>query len=264
MINFKKKKRLTKGFIITLEALAIIVIVYLVALPFYPALKYKLDFNKNENIDFTNINQIKKITEQKLAILPQSEKIINTTPSPDTTSGNTENKNPKATSTENNTQAIDNKEEESNNSETPEKVATQTSQPPIIPNTLIIPKIGVDIKIIGGEDENYGLDRGSWKLPKSSTPDETGNMILTGHRFKYLPPSNTTFYLFHKLEVGDIASVIWNNESYYYKIKEIKIVSGDDISILKQTNTSTLTMYTCDPIYSTENRLVVIADLIEE
>jgi LPXTG-site transpeptidase (sortase) family protein len=88
-------------------------------------------------------------------------------------------------------------------------------------------------------------------------------MILTGHRFKYLPPSNLTFYLFHKLEEGDIASVIWDNKLYYYRIKEIKTVSGEDTSILKQTKTPILTIYTCDPIYSTKNRLVVISELID-
>ena len=71
-----------------------------------------------------------------------------------------------------------------------------------------------------------------------------------------------TFYLFHKLVVGDIVLVIWQQEDYYYRIKQIKIVDDNDFSILKPTDQPTLTLFTCDPIYSQKNRLVVVGELI--
>lgn len=134
----------------------------------------------------------------------------------------------------------------------------------VSPNRLIIPKIGVNAPIVESNSEDYGLSRGAWRMPKSSTPDEGGNTVITGHRFKYLPPNNLTFYLFHKLEVGDIFSSIWEDEIYYYKIREIKIVKSTDLSILNESDESIMTLFTCDPIYSTENRLVVIGELITE
>ena len=91
-----------------------------------------------------------------------------------------------------------------------------------------------------------------------------GNTVITGHRFKYLPPHNLTFYLFHKLEAGDIFSVIWNEQDYYYRIKEVKIVDKTEVSILDSTEEPTVTLFTCHPIYSTEQRLVVVGELIEE
>jgi len=129
-------------------------------------------------------------------------------------------------------------------------------------NRLIIPKINVNAPIVESENEKYGLSRGAWRMPNSSTPDKPGNTIITGHRFKYLPPNNVTFYLFHKLEEGDLFTIIWNEERISYKIREIKIVKDTEVSILDQSEESIVTLFTCDPIYSTKNRLVVVAEKI--
>lgn len=133
----------------------------------------------------------------------------------------------------------------------------------ISPNRLIITKIGVNAPIVESNNEQYGLSRGAWHVPESSTPDKGGNTVITGHRFKYLPPNNVTFYLFDKLEAGDLISVIWQEKNYLYKIKETKIVPNTDLSVLNQTDESILTMFTCHPIYSTENRLVIVASLVD-
>jgi len=129
-------------------------------------------------------------------------------------------------------------------------------------NRLIITKIGVNAPIVESTNADYGLSQGAWRDPESSTPDKGGNTVITGHRFKYLPPNNLTFFLFDKLTSDDIISVIWQKKNYFYKIKETKIVKPEDLSILEPTASSTLTLYTCDPIYSQENRLVIIAELI--
>ena len=133
----------------------------------------------------------------------------------------------------------------------------------VSPNRLIITKIGVNSPIVESQNEDYGLSLGSWRVPESSTPDKGGNTVITGHRFKYLPPNNTTFYLLDKLDTGDILSVIWENKDYYYRVKETKIVKRDEVSILNPTEESILTLFTCHPIYSEKNRLVVIGELIE-
>jgi LPXTG-site transpeptidase (sortase) family protein len=125
-------------------------------------------------------------------------------------------------------------------------------------NRLIIKSIGVNAPIVEAKGE-WGLDRGAWRMPESSTPDKGGNTVISGHRFKYLPPNNTTFYLFHKLKNGESIKVVWIGKEYEYRISEIKKVKKTDVSILDQTMYPVLTLFTCDPIYSQENRLVVIA-----
>ncbi|NCT54419.1 sortase [Candidatus Falkowbacteria bacterium] len=132
----------------------------------------------------------------------------------------------------------------------------------VSPDRLIIPKIGVNAPIIKSEDGELALSKGAWLLPEGSTPDKGGNTIITGHRFRYLPPNNLTFYLFHKLEVGDIFSLIWEEKDYYYQVKEIKIVEASDSSPHDKSDKAILTMYTCHPIYSTEKRLVIISEPI--
>jgi LPXTG-site transpeptidase (sortase) family protein len=131
------------------------------------------------------------------------------------------------------------------------------------PNRVIITKIGVNAPIVEAKNAEYGLSKGSWHVPESSTPDRGGNTVITGHRFKYLPPHNMTFYLFHKIEVGDIVSVVWKEKDYYYRVKETKIIDPTDLSILKPTVKPTLTMFTCHPIYSTDKRLVIVSELID-
>lgn len=132
----------------------------------------------------------------------------------------------------------------------------------VSPNRLIIKKIGVNAPIVESKNEQYGLSLGAWHLPESSTPAKGGNTVITGHRFKYLPPNNVTFYLFHKLEPGDIVTVIWGKEDYVYKIRETKVVPATEVSVVAPTKEPILTMFTCDPIYSTKNRLVVVAEPI--
>ena len=127
-------------------------------------------------------------------------------------------------------------------------------------NRVIIPKIGVNAPIVESESAEYGLARGAWRLPEGSTPPEGGNTVITGHRFKYLPPNNLTFYLFHKLETGDIVSVLWEEEEYYYRVSETKIVPKTQVSITDPTQEPRLTLFTCHPIYSQKERLVVIGE----
>ena len=130
-------------------------------------------------------------------------------------------------------------------------------------NRLVIVKIGVSAPILEGLDEN-ALDGGAWRLPGSSTPDQGGNTIITGHRFKYLPPNNLIFYLFDKLTVGNIFSVFWDGRQYYYRIREIKRVPANDVNILVPTGEPIVTMFTYDSIWSKTNRLVVIGERIEK
>jgi sortase A len=134
----------------------------------------------------------------------------------------------------------------------------------VSPNRLIIPKIGVNAPIVESKSADYGLSQGAWLVPNTSTPDKGGNTVITGHRFKYLPPHNLTFFLFDRLEAGDTFSIIWNNEFYYYRIKDTEIIEPTKVSILDHTAEPIVTLYTCHPVYSTKQRLVVVGELIGE
>jgi sortase A len=129
-------------------------------------------------------------------------------------------------------------------------------------NLLIIPKIGVKIAIVEGTTES-ALNKGAWRLPETSTPDKGSNTVITGHRWKYRPPSEKTFYLLDKLEVGDTFKIIWEGKDYNYKIIGVSIVQPADVWVLNPTQKSIVTLITCTPLFSTKNRLVVKAELVE-
>lgn len=202
------QKRL-KALILSLRLLAFLIFLYLIALPFYPKIEYKLKGNTKDISEAKDLEKVAATVTATKNKLPQSEFAVS-------------------------------------------------------PNRLIIPKIMVNAPITATDNEAYGLSLGSWLYPKGSTPDKGGNTILTGHRFKYLPPSNLTFYLLDKLEIGDVVTVIWKNKDYFYKVRQIKTVPETDLSPYDKSDKPILTMFTCTPIFSTSHRLVVISDLISE
>jgi len=130
-------------------------------------------------------------------------------------------------------------------------------------NRLVIEKIGVNVPIVEAATES-GLEKGAWRVPKSSTPDIGGNTVITAHRFKYLPPNNKTFYLLDKLEAGDILTVRWQQQDYYYQVSEKKVVAKYDLSILAPSANPRLTLFTCHPLFSSEQRLVIKGVLVDE
>lgn len=126
-------------------------------------------------------------------------------------------------------------------------------------NRVIIPKINVNAPIVEAETADEGLSKGAWRMPVSAEPGEEGNIIITAHRFKYLPPNNLTFYLLDKMVKGDKILIVWENEEKYYKVENVKIVEDTELSILDKTEKEKLTLFTCHPPFSTEKRLVVTA-----
>lgn len=139
---------------------------------------------------------------------------------------------------------------------------TIAAKEPVIPkdNRLVIPKIGVNVEIVEGQDER-ALWRGIWHLPQTSTPDKGGNTVLTGHRFQYLAGPRT-LYLLDQMQIGDVIIVYWQGKEYDYQVRERRIVNPTAVEILDNTDQPQLTVFTCTPIFSTKQRLVLFADPI--
>lgn len=132
----------------------------------------------------------------------------------------------------------------------------------ILGNRLVIPKIGVNISLVGGDSEQYALSQGAWIMPGTSTPDSGSNTVVSGHRFRYTPPHESTFYLLDKLTDGDVFQVFWEGQEYRYKVVSSIIVSPYAQEVLDSTEHATFTMVTCNPLFSTKERLVVSGELI--
>lgn len=128
-------------------------------------------------------------------------------------------------------------------------------------NKIVIPKMGVDSTILEGKSDDM-LWKGIWRMPVGSTPDQGGNTIITAHRYLYRPPNPKTFYLLDKLGTGDKITVFWQGEKYEYQVTETKIVEPEDVSILHNTAKAQLTLFSCTPLFTSKQRLVVIAEQI--
>jgi len=129
-------------------------------------------------------------------------------------------------------------------------------------NRLVIPTIGVHIGIVEGSDESV-LYRGAWRRPNTSTPDQGGNTVITGHRFHYIPPNNRTFYNLNKLKKDTKVFVFWDEKEYIYQVYDKFLVQPEQTEIEDPMDENILTLYTCHPLWTADQRLVVRAKLLE-
>ncbi len=123
-------------------------------------------------------------------------------------------------------------------------------------NRLMIQKIGLNVAI--NEAQNISaLNTGSWRRPNTSKPNENGNTVIVGHRFTYR--GNDIFYHLDKIKEGDSIRVWWEGKAIDYKVESTKIVSAESVEIEDRTDDQRLTLYTCTPLWSAKDRLVVVA-----
>ena len=118
---------------------------------------------------------------------------------------------------------------------------------------IVIPSIGVNEKIIN-ESLNYGV----LSDPGENIPTEE-SVALYGHRTLQGSP----FLRLNELGVGDTFLIEWPGiGELKYNVVDTKIVPGTYDFYPEGTNSSYL--ITCDPIGSTENRIIVQGDLVEK
>lgn len=123
---------------------------------------------------------------------------------------------------------------------------------------LVIPRMALRAVVLKGT--NYrDLIKGPGHLRGTSLPGEKGNCVISGHRTMYGAP----FGNLDLLSPGADILVYTKDKIYHYVVKEKKIVSPDDLSVVDPTKDNRLTLTTCHPKFSDRNRLVVIALLKE-
>jgi LPXTG-site transpeptidase (sortase) family protein len=131
--------------------------------------------------------------------------------------------------------------------------------PPPADNTLVIPRLKLQEVIHSGGE--WQLSKGIWHPDNTSTPDRSGNTILSGHRFTYGGPA--VLYHLDKVQVGDGITVFWDKQQYDYQVTSVQTVPPSATNVLAPTTESQLTIYTCTPLVTAKNRLVVIAKPVE-
>lgn len=145
------------------------------------------------------------------------------------------------------------------------------SGPSISDNTLYIPllNVKVPIKYSDGMDlsEIEGLlKEGVVQIGGTAAIGTLGNAAITGHSSSYMWDKSQkygqAFALLDKLNSDDLIWIRSNNKMFAYNVKSKFIVKPADVSILNSGKEAILTLFTCYPVGTTRNRLVVQASLL--
>lgn len=138
---------------------------------------------------------------------------------------------------------------------------------------LRVKRFGSDyeVPIVRGFDDG-ALARGVGWDPESEKPGEIGNFAIAGHRVTHGEP----FSKFPKLEKGDLVVIETRRDIFTYRLRN----PGTSITVPfttpwplwrvphpdgrnKQPTERLITMLTCSELFHTENRSVVIGELVK-
>lgn len=134
---------------------------------------------------------------------------------------------------------------------------SNTTAPPPEDNRIVIPSIGLNEPIYEGSSIGIINDGGTWHRPQTVTPPEIGNSVIVGHR--YYGNSVSTLYHLDKLIENEIFAVYWEGKELLYQITDKKVVPATATEIEGPSEERKLTIYTCHPLWSAKERLVITA-----
>ena len=121
---------------------------------------------------------------------------------------------------------------------------------------LRVSKIHLEVPVFEGTDERI-LNRGAGRIAGTVGVDDPGNLGIAGHRDGF-------FRGLKDIAVGDSLELETGKSRKIYSIDSIKIVSPNDVSVLKSSSSFELTLVTCYPFYfvgSAPQRYIVHASL---
>jgi sortase A len=124
---------------------------------------------------------------------------------------------------------------------------------------LIIPRIDLDFIVVQGTDEE-SLKKGPGHYPDTADPwDPAGRVGIAGHRTTYLAP----FYSLDSMQKNDTITLRTEFGTFNYIVTSVAVIpeAGSGI-VLTQTPNPTLVLTTCNPRYSSSQRLIVYADRV--
>lgn len=123
---------------------------------------------------------------------------------------------------------------------------------------LDIPRLGLSAMVLEGDDDRT-LKLGVGHIPGTSLPGRGGNVGLAAHRDSFFRP-------LHGIRKADEIELVTARRTYRYRVNEVSIVPPEDVAVLRDTPSPSLTLVTCYPFWWVGNapkRFVVRASRIE-
>lgn len=121
---------------------------------------------------------------------------------------------------------------------------------------LLIPRLDAELYVVEGDDA-ADLRRAPGHLIGSALPGARGNCIIAGHR-------DTHFRVLKDIREGDDIVLQTPHGQYLYRVRNTKVVTPKNTSVLDPTPDPELSLITCYPFYyvgSAPKRFVVEAKL---
>ncbi len=103
------------------------------------------------------------------------------------------------------------------------------------------------------------LRTGAGHMPHTSLPGQPGNAVISGHRTTYGAP----FHELDQLVPGDIIEVETAIGIHTYAVDQSVIVGPRELWVTEDREGAWLTLTTCHPKFSSRQRLVVFAQLVD-
>ena len=122
---------------------------------------------------------------------------------------------------------------------------------------LRIPSIEVKEVVFEGVDVPT-LQLGPGHMPWTPLPGQPGNAVMSGHRTTYGAPFNRI----DELAPGDKIVVISAVGRHVYRVRETLVVEPTDIWVTDPRSGGWLTLTTCHPEFSAQQRYIVHAEMV--
>lgn len=106
---------------------------------------------------------------------------------------------------------------------------------------LNIERLSLEVPVFVGTDR-VTLNRGAGIIDGTALPGENGNVVISAHRDSY-------FRSLKDIAVGDAIILRTLDGREHFEVVDISITDPLDISVLDDTESSTLTLITCYPFY---------------
>jgi sortase A len=136
-----------------------------------------------------------------------------------------------------------------------------TENPPPVGDALgriVIPQIGLDWTVVHGVGVS-DLRKGPGHMPRTPVPGQYGNSVISGHRTTYGAPFNRL----DELGPGDRITVETLIGAHVYEVVDSRIVAPTDVWVVQPMDGAWLTLTTCHPKFSAQQRLIVFAKLVD-
>ena len=122
---------------------------------------------------------------------------------------------------------------------------------------LEIPRLGLDIVLVDGTDEN-SLTRGPGVDRRDYLPGQHRLVYIAGHRTTYLAP----FAHIETMRRGDLIRIEMPYGVFTYRVSRHEIVRADDLSVLRSSEHELLRLQACHPRFFATHRYIVDAPLV--